>query len=156
MCAQMHSCTYTHTAISRSHSWCSQVTLRHYFCFLLSQYSNSHLGRKYCAWSDSLGVRANYFGTGESDSSWNTKKQSSLSAASVTNQLCSQRGQKSKCPGACWLASCKAPLLSPTGVILASRMASAHNCNTTLGTAPATRALQRLSHWTKSKAILKC
>lgn len=87
-CAQTH--TYAHPTISRSHSWCYHMTLSHYFWFFLSQYINSHLGRKYCAWNDTLGLGANYFSTGESESGWNTKKQLSINAAfRWQNQLCS-------------------------------------------------------------------
>lgn len=67
-CAQTH----TYTTISRSHSRCYQVTLRHYTWFSLSQYFNSHLGRKYCVWNNTLGLGDKYFSTGESDSIWNT------------------------------------------------------------------------------------
>lgn len=81
VCAQTHTHTYTLTTISRSHSWCYQVTLRHCFWFLLSQHFNSHLERKYHAWNETLGLGANYFCTGESDFSSNTKKWSSLNAA---------------------------------------------------------------------------
>lgn len=34
-----------------------------YLWFLLSQYFNSHLGRKYCAWKEILGLETSYFWT---------------------------------------------------------------------------------------------
>lgn len=140
-----HTSTYTHITISRSHSQCYRMTLRHYFWFLLSQHFNSHLKRKYCTWNDTLGPWANYLGTGVSDSTWNRPHSMQPFSGKASSALLEK--SEIKTPRGCWPAPCKTPLLSHTEVILELQVESAHNC---------LWLEQRLSLWTNSRSILKC
>lgn len=140
-----HTSTYTHIITSRSHSHCYQMTLRHYFWFLLSQHFDSHSRKKYCTWNDTLGPGANYFSTGVSDSTWN--RSHSMQPFSGKTSFALLEKSAIKTPRSCWPAPCKTPLLSHTEAILELRVESAHNC---------LWLEQRLSLWTNSRSILKC